>query len=91
LYSIGELEAANEEYSIAVRQRAPYNADTKANQAARAAASGGKKSRRGGTIAEELGVALRQAPAAADAGNIAETIAEHQGTRELSSLSSSKE
>jgi hypothetical protein len=69
----------------------PYHADTKSNQIASAAASDGTSSRRDGTITEELGVALRQAPAAADAGNIAETMVEHPGTRELSSLSSRKE
>src|SRR5262249_53474253 len=74
LYAMGELEAANEEYSIAVRQRSA-NAAT---------AGGGNGAPRGETATikpkkqtremttEEIGAALRQAPAAADTGRTQE-------------------
>ena len=74
LYSIGNLEAANEEYSIAVRQRSPQQSGpgNGAEQNAKTATSESKRARRK-AIAGELETALRQAPAATDAGKSAAT------------------
>ena len=69
---MGELEAANEEYSIAVRQRsaraagAGGNGGTRTESDAKAAAGAVKP--RESKMTEELSAALRQAPAAADTG-----------------------
>jgi len=75
LYSIGDLAAANEEYSIAVRQRSPRQSEAAAHSEAHGGAGKARKTRRT-EAAEELGAALRQAPAAADVGKSAETIAD---------------
>ena len=84
MYSMGDLEAANEEYSIAVRQRSPQ-AEAAAEREAHAAPGKSRKSRRTEVTAEELGTALRQTPAAADAGRSAQAPADHAPAREASS------
>jgi tetratricopeptide (TPR) repeat protein len=71
LYAMGELEAANEEYSIAVRQRTARAAGSASDGGSSAqveAASPAKSPRRKEKMTEDLGAALRQAPAAADTG-----------------------
>ena len=90
LYSMGDLSAANEEYSIAVRQKTPKQAEAAAQSEAHAHAATGKakKSRRS-EATEELGTALRQAPATADLGIGTETISER--VRETTGLSASNE
>jgi hypothetical protein len=69
LYSMGELESANEEYSIAVRQRSSGHLVA---DAAAARPSGNTSNEADQTlredVVEELGTALRQAPAATDSG-----------------------
>jgi tetratricopeptide (TPR) repeat protein len=85
MYSMGDLEAANEEYSIAVRQRSPHQAEAAAEREAHAAPGKSRKSRRTEVTAEELGTALRQAPAAADAGRSAQAPGDHAPAREASS------
>jgi hypothetical protein len=76
LYSIGNLEAANEEYSIAVRQRSPHQAKSGngTEQIAQTATTESKRARRK-AIVGELETALRQAPAATDTGKGAATAA----------------
>jgi tetratricopeptide (TPR) repeat protein len=90
LYSMGDLEAANEEYSIAVRQRSPRQAEAAAVSDTHSGTGKARKSRRN-EATEELGTALRQAPATADLGKSPETGAEHAPAREVSGLSASKE
>jgi tetratricopeptide (TPR) repeat protein len=90
LYSMGDLAAANEEYSIAVRQRSPRQAEAAAGRDTHSGTGKARKSRRN-EAAEELGAALRQAPAAADVGKSADTMAEHAPAREASGLSAGKE
>jgi tetratricopeptide (TPR) repeat protein len=86
LYSMGDLSAANEEYSIAVRQRTPKQpASATADRDAQSATAKGRKTRRSEVTAEELGTALRQAPAAADVGRSADASPEHAAPREASS------
>ena len=89
LYSIGDLAAANEEYSIAVRQRTPHQAEAAAQSDTHGATVKAKKSRRS-EAAEELGSALRQAPAAADVGK-GDAVTERAPALEASGLSASKE
>jgi tetratricopeptide (TPR) repeat protein len=81
LYSMGDLEAANEEYSIAVRQRTPRQAEAAAQSDAHS--TGKARKTRRTEAAEELGASLRQAPAAADVGKSAE-MAERPPAREAS-------
>jgi hypothetical protein len=90
LYSIGDLAAANEEYSIAVRQRAPRQVEAAVQSETHGAAGKAKKSRRN-EATEELGTALRQAPAAADIGKGGDGMSERVPTREASGLSANKE
>jgi tetratricopeptide (TPR) repeat protein len=85
MYAMGDLEAANEEYSIAVRQRTPQSTEAFAERETHSASGKSRKSRRAEVTAEELGTALRQAPAAADAGRSAQTPADHAPAREASS------
>jgi tetratricopeptide (TPR) repeat protein len=90
LYSMGDLAAANEEYSIAVRQRSPRQAEAAAGHDTHSGTGKARKSRRS-EAAEELGTALRQAPAAADVGKNSDGIAERAPAREASGLSATKE
>jgi hypothetical protein len=63
LYSTGDLEAANEEYSIAVRQRQGASGPISGGTRMLAAEPEAIRSER---ITEELEAGLRQAPATAD-------------------------
>jgi tetratricopeptide (TPR) repeat protein len=90
LYSMGDLEAANEEYSIAVRQRSPRQAEAAAEQDTQGGTGKARKTRRN-EAAEELGAALRQAPATADASKGAEPIVERPPAREATGLVAGKE
>jgi tetratricopeptide (TPR) repeat protein len=83
LYSMGDLAAANEEYSIAVRQKTPRQAEAAAQSETHDGAGKTRKTRRT-EAAEELGSALRQAPAAADAGKSADAKADHAPASGLS-------
>jgi len=85
LYAMGDLEAANEEYSIAVRQRNPRHGEPTSEREEASATRNSRKRRRSEVTAEELGAALRQAPAAADAGRSADAMAGRSSAREASS------
>src|SRR5262249_43754356 len=82
LYSIGDLEAANEEYSIAVRQRSPRQSEAAAGSDTHAATGKARKNRRT-EAEEELGTSSRQAPATADVGKGVEMLSERSPAREV--------
>jgi hypothetical protein len=82
---MGDLEAANEEYSIAVRQRSPRQEEAATHDDGSSAKANSRKGPRAQVTTEELGAALRQAPATADAGRSAEAMAERSAVREASS------